>query len=123
VHSDVEQVDLIAGDADRLAQAIDNLVSNALKFNRDGGRVELRLLRNDSAYVLEIEDTGVGIEPDAQRHLFDRFFRAPGAGDYAGAGLGLAITKAIVDGHGGSISVSSEPGVGTTFRVELPVTG
>jgi PAS domain S-box-containing protein len=123
VRSRIDDVGSIDGDADRIAQVIDNLVSNALKFNAVGGWLEVRLVRNDSACVLEVEDSGVGIEPDAVGHLFDRFFRAPGAVDHQGAGLGLAITKAIVDGHGGSIAVASEPGRGSTFRVEFPATG
>jgi signal transduction histidine kinase len=123
VRSCIDAAGQIDGDADRLGQVADHLVSNALKFDSPGGWLEMRLVRNDSAYVPEVEDSGVGIEPDAVDHLFDRFFRAPSAADRQGAGLGLAITKAIVEGHGGAIAVTSEQGVGSTFRVEFPVTG
>jgi signal transduction histidine kinase len=112
----------IDGDRDRLAQLLDNLISNALKFTPSGERIDVRSCRSDGAIVLEVENTGSYIRPDEQEKLFDRFFRASGAVQQAigGVGLGLAICKAIAEAHGGKISVSSEEGAGTSFVVRLP---
>jgi PAS domain S-box-containing protein len=112
----------LAGDPSRLGQVFDNLLSNAIKFTPEGGRVAVRVHGGVGRCAIEISDSGVGIEPDEVRHLFDRFYRAEEVrtGHYSGAGLGLAISKAIVDGHEGEIEVTSERGKGTTFRVLLP---
>ena len=104
---------------------IDNLLSNALKFTAAGGRVDLRASRSNGDIRIEVADTGMGIPPDAQAHLFDRFFRSERAQNeaIAGAGLGLTIAKAIVDSHQGRIGHSSVEGTGTTFTVDLPALG
>jgi signal transduction histidine kinase/CHASE3 domain sensor protein len=118
-----EPVPVVRGDRDRLAQALDNLVSNAIKFTPDGGRVTVRLMRDEERAVLEVQDTGIGIsQPDLER-LFQRFFRTQRATSAAipGVGLGLTIAQAIVHGHDGHISVQSMDGQGTTFRMELPL--
>ncbi|HWX09917.1 MAG TPA: PAS domain-containing protein [Gaiellaceae bacterium] len=114
----------IPGDPARLAQVLDNLVSNAIKFTPAGGRVTVRVAREADLVVLEVEDSGMGIPDEEQQHLFDRFFRTRSAGEQAipGTGLGLSIAQAIALAHGGSISVTSTEGLGTTFRIELPVT-
>ncbi len=113
----------ILGDKTRLAQLFDNLVSNAIKFTPEGGNVRVRLAVDERRVVLTVSDTGMGIPPDEQANLFQRFFRTSEATKRAiqGTGLGLAITKAIAEAHGGSIAVESEAGKGTTFVVELPV--
>ncbi|MBV8598474.1 MAG: ATP-binding protein, partial [Actinobacteria bacterium] len=100
------------------------LVSNAVKFTQPGGEIMVSARRRDGAAVFEVRDTGAGIAPDDQQQLFTRFFRSRTAAEQAvqGTGLGLTITKAIVDAHGGSIAVASNLGVGTTFRIELPLT-
>jgi signal transduction histidine kinase len=118
-----ESVPSLVGDRGRLAQVLDNLVSNALKFTPEGGTVQVRTSAHEEHVVLEVEDTGIGIPQDDQPRLFDRFFRSAVAEDQAipGTGLGLAIVKAIVEAHSGRISISSREGVGTTFRVELPL--
>jgi signal transduction histidine kinase len=118
-----EPVTPIAGDAARLGQLLDNLVSNAIKFSPKGGRVEVRLGRAGDALSIEVADTGMGIPVEEQGRVFERFFRSAQAtaGAVQGTGLGLTIAKAIVDAHGGTIGVASEEGVGTTFRVELPL--
>lgn len=110
------------GDPSRIGQAIDNLLTNALKFTLAGGRVDLRVSAAGDWTVIEVADTGIGIPPGEQQRLFDRFFRASTATQRAipGIGLGLAIVKAIVDAHGGTISLTSVEGAGTTFRIELP---
>jgi PAS domain S-box-containing protein len=114
---------LVSGDAGRLGQLLDNLVSNAIKFTPKGGRVELAVgTLGDKAWI-EVRDTGIGISEADQEQLFNKFFRTKAATHAAiqGTGLGLAITKAIVHGHGGSIHVESTENVGSVFRVELPL--
>jgi signal transduction histidine kinase len=112
----------VDADWSRLTQVLDNLISNALKFTPPGGRVELRIDGDDSFAQVEVTDTGIGIAGSELPHMFSPFFRASSAtaASIPGTGLGLAISKGIVETHGGSISVRSEEGRGTTFRVELP---
>jgi protein-histidine pros-kinase len=118
-----EHVPPFAGDHDRLAQVLDNFVSNAIKFTPPGGHIEVRVHSQGEACVIEVSDSGVGIPSEEVPHLFDRFYRSQSAGDahIQGVGLGLAITKAIVDQHEGTIEVLSEPGAGSTFRVRVPL--
>ena len=110
------------GDAGRLGQMIDNLLTNALKFTPRGGRVEIHSFERSKAVCVQVRDTGMGISEHDQEHLFERFFRTSEARTEAiqGTGLGLSIVAAIVAAHDGSIEVESEPGVGTTFTVLLP---
>jgi two-component system OmpR family sensor kinase len=113
------------GDGDRLAQVFTNLVDNALKFTPAGGRITLRSAQVGSEIQVEVIDTGEGISPDALPHIFDRFYQAdpsrPG-GRKHGSGLGLTIVKENVGAHSGKISVRSEPGMGSTFTIILPLT-
>jgi signal transduction histidine kinase len=117
------KVPSFGGDAEHLQQAMEQLVLNAIKFTPPGGRVDVRIRAENRSCVIEIADTGVGIEPEGLAKLFDRFYRSRTADSQhvQGAGLGLAITKAIVDAHGGSIAVESEVGKGSTFRIVLPM--
>jgi signal transduction histidine kinase len=122
VRAETVDVPPIPGEPAKLAQLLDNLVSNAIKFTPRDGRVDVRLSMNGELIRIEVSDTGIGI-PDAERErLFQRFFRAQSALErqIQGTGLGLYISKAIVEAHGGRIGVNSEPGQGTTFVVELP---
>lgn len=105
-------------DASRIRQVIDNLLGNAIKFNRDGGAVELAVRADGGTSVIEVRDTGVGIAEADRARVFERFFRA--SEDVAGNGLGLAISAEIVKAHGGRLSVDSTLGSGSTFTVELP---
>lgn len=121
---------VIDGDPHRLGQVVDNLLSNALKFTPRGGSVELRLQEalgpnGELGVRLQVQDDGPGIPQSEQAILFERFQRASAADAQAiqGVGLGLAIVRAIVDGHGGAITLRSRVGAGTTFEVWLPRTG
>ena len=113
----------LGGDRGRLAQMMDNLVSNAIKFTPEGGTVTITTTERDGQGVFEVADSGIGISAADQSHLYDRFFRTREAAAQAipGTGLGLTITKAIIDAHGGSIDLRSTLGRGTTFVVTLPV--
>jgi signal transduction histidine kinase len=113
----------MVGDRSRLGQVLDNLVSNALKFTTECGSVDVRVSAHGDDAVIEVADTGIGIAPAEQEHLFERFFRSSEATERAipGTGLGLTIAKAIVERHEGSIEVESTEGRGTTMRVRLPV--
>jgi signal transduction histidine kinase len=112
---------LLWADPTRLTQVLDNLLSNAVKFTPTGGTVSASVARRGDAAHVEVADTGVGIPHDEVERLFERFFRASTAATIPGTGLGLSIVKAIVEAHGGTISVESEEGVGTTFCVDLPL--
>ena len=114
--------DRFEGDPIRLAQMMDNLVSNAIKFTPAGGEGTITTAARDGHALFQVSDSGPGISVADQAHLFDRFFRTREAAEQAttGTGLGLTITKAIVDAHGGSIDVTSAVGIGTTFLVQLP---
>jgi heavy metal sensor kinase len=112
----------LIGDPSRLGQVVANLLSNAIRYNHDGGSIAVttEVLLGDA--VLTVADTGAGISAEDQKHVFDRFFRADKARsrDAGGSGLGLAICRSIVEAHGGSVEVTSELGVGTTFVVRVP---
>jgi signal transduction histidine kinase len=101
---------------------MDNLVTNAIKFTPVGGRVIVRTSGSDGTAVFEVRDTGPGIAKADQPQLFDAFFRSQAAvtASIKGTGLGLTITKAIIDAHHGVIGLESALGSGTTFRIELP---
>jgi two-component system sensor histidine kinase/response regulator len=115
--------DLPAVDCDRtrVLQVFSNLIGNALKFTNPGGRITLRGRRCGDVVQCSVEDTGSGIEAEQLPHIFAPYWQAR-LGDRGGIGLGLAITKGIIEAHGGSISVEST-GNGTTFRFSLPIAG
>jgi signal transduction histidine kinase len=105
----------------RISQALDNLVSNAIKYS-PGGTVRVSAGYEDGRVLLQVTDDGIGMTADDASQVFTRFFRSPAVreGAIPGVGLGLSITKAIVERHGGSISCRTRPGCGSTFTVELP---
>jgi signal transduction histidine kinase len=109
----------------RISQALDNLVSNAVKYSPDGGKVTVSARRSESWVQLTVQDTGMGISEEETSRIFTRFFRTQAARQAAipGVGLGLSITKTIVERHGGNISCQSKPGAGTTFTLTLPAEG
>lgn len=123
---DLAPLPAIAGDGDRLAQVLNNLVDNALKFTPAGGRILLRTLALDDGIEIHAQDSGAGIPSESLPHIFERFYQADPArqgGKKHGAGLGLAIAREIVAAHGGKISVRSTPGQGSVFMVRLPNPG
>jgi signal transduction histidine kinase len=115
----------LGGDPDRLEQIVTNLVSNAIKYSPDGGVVTLRLRECGDEVELQVEDTGMGMSPEQQAQLFQKFYRTPDAqaSGIKGTGLGLFLVRQLVEAHGGRIEVQSEQGRGTTFTVTLPKTG
>jgi signal transduction histidine kinase len=115
----------VAADSNRLAQVIDNLLSNALKFTPEGGSVDVSVRAEPGRILVEVSDTGIGIAEAEQSKLFTPFFRADSAVEHAiaGTGLGLSIVKGIVEAHGGTITISSRVPKGSTFRVDLPTAG
>ncbi len=112
----------ISGDPRRLTQVLDNLVSNAVKFSEDAGSVTVSVASHGDTATCAVADTGIGIASDEQGQIFSRFFRASTATARAipGTGLGLAICRALVEQHGGSISLESREGEGTSVTVTLP---
>ncbi len=116
-----ENVPTVDGNPIRLRQVVDNLVSNAIKYTPEGGSISVSLHVKDSQLLFEVTDTGVGIPPPDQPHIFEKFYRASNAPKGTpGTGLGLAIVKTIVESHQGRIWVQSTVGKGTKFIVVLP---
>ncbi|MFC0042476.1 sensor histidine kinase [Actinomadura rayongensis] len=116
-----DDVDVLA-DPVRLRQAVGNLTANALRYTPSGGAVELRAHATDGTVLIEVADTGTGIDKDALPHVFDRFWRADKSRNRrtGGSGLGLAIVRTLTEAQGGTATATSEPGEGTTFTLRLP---
>ncbi|MEO8609472.1 MAG: PAS domain-containing sensor histidine kinase [Chloroflexota bacterium] len=114
----------ILADHVELRRALTHVLANALTYTQDGGQVTVRTLLQDSYACVEVQDTGIGINPEDLPHIFERFYRADLARqtETGGSGLGLAIVQKIIENHSGSIEVQSAPGTGSTFRVCLPLT-
>ncbi|MCO8275013.1 PAS domain S-box protein [Actinoplanes sp. TRM 88003] len=112
----------VLADPQRLRQALDNLISNAVKYTPDGGTVTIDAGHHGDNVVITISDTGIGIPAEQYPHLFSRFFRASNAqkSGIKGTGLGLAVTKAIIDAHGGTLTARPAAGGGTEFSLTLP---
>ena len=121
IHCDLGPAETL-GDADRLGQLITNLLTNAIHYNKPNGEIQVSTRSENGGTVLTVTDSGQGIAAEAVPHVFERFYRADKSRSRAEgrSGLGLAICKAIVDSHGGTIDVSSQPGAGTAFTVRLP---
>ncbi|MBN1177605.1 MAG: GAF domain-containing protein [Anaerolineae bacterium] len=115
----------VAGNPTHLRRVLDNLLGNAIKFTPENGRVALGLQQAGNAVVMTVRDTGIGIPGDQLERIFDRFYQVDGSSKrrYGGVGLGLALVKEIVTLYGGSVTVESEVGVGSTFTVTLPAFG
>jgi signal transduction histidine kinase len=109
-------------DRDIWEKIVLNLLSNALKFTPEGGEVTVDSVRSNGNVRLVVADTGVGMRPDEIGHLFERFYRTDAATAQAiqGSGLGLSISRTIVEAHGGTITAASQLGVGTSMTIEIP---
>jgi len=114
---------LVLGNPIRLRQVVTNFVNNAIKFTPRGGTVTISARETEGEGAVEVKDTGIGIAPEDQAHVFDKFYRVKSAqvSGIEGTGLGLAIVKSIVEGHGGRVWVKSQPGQGSTFGFALPI--
>jgi len=112
----------VYADRKQLGRAVGNLIGNAVNYNKKGGSVTVTAGPKDRDGVwIKVSDTGAGIPKDSLPHIFDKYFRSKNTASRRGTGLGLAIVKAAVESHGGSVTVESEIGEGTTFTVEIPV--
>jgi PAS domain S-box-containing protein len=118
---EVERCPAVLGDADQLQSAVQNLMSNAVKYSNSGGRVRVGMRQEGGQVHLKVEDEGIGIPAADQGNLFVRFFRAGNTGDIHGTGLGLALVRQVVEQHGGSVDIVSSVGEGTTVTLRLPV--
>jgi signal transduction histidine kinase len=113
---------LLTADPDKLREVMTNLLHNAIEYNRPHGNVDLTVERRNGTLHVSVADTGIGIAPEVQSQIFERFYRADPARQATGlhAGLGLSIVKGYIDLMGGSIRVESTQGLGSTFCVDLP---
>ncbi|HEY9604361.1 MAG TPA: ATP-binding protein, partial [Allocoleopsis sp.] len=120
--ADVPENLYLLGDTVQLNRLFSNLIENALKYTPEGGTVEIQTDKEGQQLRVSVRDTGIGIEPDNIKHVFDRFWRAAKARHYrdSSTGLGLAIAQAIARHHGGLICVTSKVGIGSCFTVRLP---
>jgi two-component system sensor histidine kinase/response regulator len=115
------QLPQITGDALSLSEVFVNIIGNAIKYSPDGTTVHVKTRRQGDAIQVSVKDSGIGISPEDLPHIFEGFYRGKSGQATAGHGIGLAVSRQIVDAHGGSITVDSELGKGTTFVVGLPV--
>ena len=123
VHAELREGVVVRGDADRLHQALGNLLANAARYCRPGDQVTARVSVTNGQGVVEIADTGPGINPDDLPHVFDRLWRGRGSGGTSGSGIGLAVVRELVTAHGGTVGAASPPGGGATFTIRLPLRG
>ncbi len=120
-----EELPPVEGDEKRLRQIIVNLVSNAIKYTPNEGNIKVGATLRDDSVMISVEDTGLGISPEDQAQIFERFYRVrrPETDGIEGTGLGLAIVKSLVEAHGGTIGLKSHLGEGSTFYFTIPLTG
>ena len=123
IETHLDRVPAILADSDKCQLVINNLLNNAVKYSNDGGTIDVRVDESKEGVRIEVEDSGIGISSDEIRKIFTKFFRASNAvrEKTKGTGLGLALVKAIVEGHGGRVGVKSELGKGSVFTVEFPL--
>jgi len=125
LETDIEpDAPLVSADPREMRKVVDNLLANAVKFTPAGGRLTMRVYPYQGGACVQVSDTGIGIPPDQLDRVFERFYQVDGSirRQYEGAGLGLALAREIVEGHGGWIKAESEgiPGLGSTFTFWLP---
>jgi signal transduction histidine kinase len=116
---------MINGDALRLEQVFQNLIANAIKYSPTGGLITMQVAQRDAYACVMVRDQGIGISAEAQRHLFELFYRAETTDTHriSGMGIGLYVVNELVTLHGGSVQVESREGAGSTFTVCLPLLG
>ena len=119
IHCELSTTECV-GDSERLTQVVTNLLTNAIQYNQPGGEVHVKLAAADGVATLTVSDNGPGISAEDLPRVFERFYRADKSRSTGGNGLGLSISKAIVEAHGGTIEAASEAGAGATFTVRLP---
>ncbi len=110
----------VPGDRDLIFLAVYNLLDNALKFTRPGDTIEMRASEDGAAVVVEVADTGLGVPEDELPHIFEELYRGQEARGIGGSGLGLALVKAVVERHGGTVAIRSRSGCGSVFTLRLP---
>jgi len=108
----------VDGDATQIDRVINNLVGNAIKYTGEGGKVKVKISRQNRNVLVQVQDTGIGISKEHLKHVFKPFYRI--TNDHSGSGLGLPIAQSIIEAHGGKLWVESKPGQGTTFSFTLP---
>jgi signal transduction histidine kinase len=115
-------IDPVTLDAYRIGRVLNNLIGNSLRYTPAGGKVMVTASRTNDSILVEVSDSGEGIDPKDLPHIFERFYRGEKSRnrDTGGSGLGLAISQGIIQAHGGEIWAESQPGVGTTFHLRLP---
>jgi signal transduction histidine kinase len=123
LHLAVDGAPPVKGDRAALEQAVTNLLTNAMKYSGGHREIGVSVNRQSEQAVIRVQDHGVGIAPEEQRRIFERFYRAPAqdAGNVPGAGLGLTLVDHVVRAHGGRVTVESQPGQGSVFSILLPV--
>jgi signal transduction histidine kinase len=109
------------GDERKVKQILFNLLSNAVKFTPSGGKVTLAARAADGQVVISVQDTGIGISAEDQEKIFEEFYQVGASRTQEGTGLGLALTRRLVELHHGQLTVESEPGVGSTFTATMPL--
>ncbi len=117
------KIHIIEADALHLANIIHNLIDNAIKYTKEKPSITISTANNNGSFQLSVKDNGVGLNPEEQKHIFDKYYRVPTGNvhDVKGFGLGLSYVKLMVEAHGGSINLNSEPEKGSVFEVVLPV--
>jgi len=118
-------LETLTADPARLRQIFFNLISNAIKFNKPGGNVQVRLSKESEWLLAEVQDTGIGVPQSKQAELFTEFYQVDASPSrvHQGTGLGLVLTRRLIELHGGHIWVESDEGLGSTFRFKLPISG
>jgi signal transduction histidine kinase len=123
LHSGNDSEILVYGNGPLLTRVFNNLIANAISYNRPGGKVEVTIEQKETWAAVRVVDTGIGIDPEQQAYVFDRFYRVDSsrARHKGGAGLGLSIVSAIIQQHNGTVQVESAPNIGSMFTVFLPL--
>ena len=112
----------VKADKNRIRQVTQNLIVNATKATPEGGEIIIRVMERDASLIMQVQDTGRGITRKDQAHIFEPYYRIPGIAErYEGLGLGLTLSKRVVELHGGQIWVESEVGKGSTFSFSIPL--